>query len=151
MRAIGPLLLACLAWSKPVFAANDCYDPRPVAEFREVWAAPESSSTQFFLPSHSAFGTFLTPALASFRWDDTFRIQFQYDLPNGQVGIPYTVHRVEIVIGNYVRNLDFTGGCNGPGLSFFPRQNVELPAIKLPPELLQGGPHPLSIRVWGHL
>lgn len=91
--------------------------------------------------------------------DGQIQVSFDHHLPSNMVGLPYTVHRLEIQIGKdediekVVEIKDFTDDCKEAGLSFFPRQSSRLVPIKIPPRS-DGhlrGKEPVRIRVWGHL
>lgn len=75
-----------------------------------------------------------------------FRVRF--DPAFDGVSLPYNLYSVLIVRnGSVVAWWDYTNGCQGPGLSFFPGREILLPKVKL----IGGGADQLQIMVWGKL
>lgn len=160
MVRIPPLLLACVALALPLTAraVNDCHDIRPVLDYRAVWSFQEGINAHLPLPSRYDWGFIPTNARANFTpKGEELQVTFDLQLPPGQVGLPYTVHRLELQIGTgedrFVYVNDFTDGCINPGVSFFPGQTFYLTPLAVPARG-DGSPRanePVRIRLWGHL
>ena len=68
--------------------------------------------------------------------------------PTVELSVPYNLYAVMVLRNGAVEGWwDFTGGCNGPGLSFFPGREIRLPSVKMIGEK----PEQLQIMVWGKL
>ncbi len=75
-----------------------------------------------------------------------FRVRF--DPAFQGVSLPYNLYAVLILRdGEPVAWWDYTRGCAGPGLSFFPGREIHLPKVNL----VGGGAERLQIMVWGKL
>jgi hypothetical protein len=144
------IFLLCL-FSFPALAEGGCYDSEPVLERTEDWDLGSPAGSAFYLPTRGVFGGFETRAAAYLVWDGQLHIRFDHVLQPGQdFGLPYTVHRLEIAVGEEEPiDLDFTESCSGPGLSFFPFQVISLAPIKLRENLT--GSAAVRIRIWGRL
>ncbi len=75
-----------------------------------------------------------------------FRLRF--DPAFSGVSLPYNLYAVLIVQnGSVVGWWDYTHGCQGPGISFFPGREIALPTVKL----VGAEADQLQIMVWGKL
>jgi len=64
------------------------------------------------------------------------------------VSLPYNLYVLAFVLdGEMVGWWDYTRGCTGPGLSFFPGAEIRLPHVNL----VGDRPQKLQIMVWGRL
>lgn len=64
------------------------------------------------------------------------------------VSLPYNLYGVMVILnGEVVGWFDYTSGCQGSGISFFPGREIRLPDVKLPNAKLQH----LQVMVWGRL
>lgn len=76
------------------------------------------------------------------------RLTVGFDREFDGVSLPYSVYALLILRdGEVVMWWDFTHACQGPGLSFFPGKEIELPSLKL----VGDKPQKLQIMVWGRL
>jgi hypothetical protein len=150
MRFFSLAIAALLSLSVSAHAEDGCFDGAPIVDRTETWNFDSNPRSDFYLPTRNVYGIFPTHAAAHFSLleNGALAVAFDHELPPEMMGIQYTVHRLEIRIGDFVFNHDFTQGCTEPGLSFFPRESVEIPAIKLPSP---AGSSPVRIRIWGHL
>lgn len=74
------------------------------------------------------------------------KVRFKPDFDG--VSLPYNLYAVMIVReGEPVGWWDYTRACKGPGLSFFPGREIQLPKVNL----VGGGAERLQIMVWGKL
>ncbi len=74
-------------------------------------------------------------------------VTFRFDPAFDGVSLPYNLYSVLITNQNEVLGWwDFTYSCQGPGLSFFPGQEISLRPVKITGELPR-----LQIFVWGKL
>jgi hypothetical protein len=144
------LAFTILSLSSPAFAEEGCFDAEPVVDRTEVWDFGSNPRTDFYLPTRNVYGLFPTKAAAHFSLNESgaLNVLFDHHLPVDMMGIQYTVHQLELEVGDTTYRFDFTRGCTEPGISFFPRETAEIPAIKLP---IPAGAAPLHIRIWGHL
>jgi hypothetical protein len=150
MRFLSLALATILSLSTSALADDGCFDAEPVVDRTEIWDFTASPRSDFYLPTRNVYGLFPTRAAAHFSLNESgaLNVAFDHQLPPDMMGIQYTVHQLEVEVGGATFHYDFTRGCTEPGLSFFPRETAEIPAIKLP---LPAGNAPLRIRVWGHL
>lgn len=150
MRFPSLVLALLLGLPFSAYAEEGCFDAEPVVDRQETWDFAASPRSDFYLPTRNVYGLFPTRAAAHFSLNESgdLSVAFDHQLPPGMVGIQYTVHQLEIEVGGTTHLYDFTRGCTEPGISFFPRETAEIPAIKLP---LPEGTAPLRIRIWGHL
>jgi hypothetical protein len=140
-------------------AEEPCFDQNPVFDQTKYWNFQALSRWDFYLPSENINGPFKTRAAAHIRWDGSLNISFDHILPPEQVGLQYTVHRLQIEIGQvgsqdyFVFDQDFTQECTQPGLSFFPGETYELQPIYIPnlPAPTVNKILPIHVRTWGHL
>lgn len=153
-----PLLLF-LFGTGSVQAEDLCYDEAPSLEESGEWNFSALPRWDFYLPSKNIYGTFLTHAALHVQFQEKLLISFDHILPKNQVGLAYTVHRLRIEIGqpqsptHFLFDQDFTQGCTGPGMSFFPGESHYLPAVEVPFLPPQNGTEvlPVKIQSWGRL
>lgn len=142
-------------WSFGALAAEDCLSPTPSVERLQVWNLQKPNYAAFFLPSSNISGPYPTGAAIHLLWNQNLEVAFDFNLPPGQVSLPYTVYQLRLEIGEgdtkEVITQDYTNGCTEPGFSFFPGAVVRIPAIAFSntnPSTSMGTP--LRIQVWGH-
>lgn len=150
MRFFTLAMAALFCFSPSAQADEGCFDAEPVVDRLETWDFTASPRSDFYLPTRNVYGLFPTRAAAHFSLNESgaLAVAFDHQLPPEMMGIQYTVHQLEVEVGGAIFRYDFTRDCTEPGLSFFPRETAEIPAIKLP---LPAGAAPMRIRVWGHL
>lgn len=150
MRFLTLAIAALLSFPNSATADDGCFDTDPVVDRSETWDFSAAPRSDFYLPTRNVYGTFPTNAAAHFSLNEggALSVAFDHQLPPEIFGLQYTVHQLEVQVGGATFRYDFTRGCTEPGLSFYPRQTVEIPALKLP---LPAGTAPLHIRIWGHL
>lgn len=101
--------------------------------------------------------------LMSYRNDELHetRVQLRAEVKSGNVelkvgfdpkfdgvSLPYNLYAVLILRNGQTEQwLDFTNGCKGPGLGFFPGREIRLPTVKSIGE----SPEQLQIMVWGRM
>ncbi len=152
-------ILTLLLGTTSVSAEDLCYDEKPSLEQSGQWDFSTLPRFDFYLPSKNIYGSFLTHAALHLQFQDKLWISFDHILPKNQVGLAYTIHRLRIEIGqpdspsHFLFDQDFTQGCSGPGMSFFPGESHQLPAIEVPFLPPQNGPEvlPVKIQSWGRL
>lgn len=150
MRFLALAFAIFLSLSLSSHAEEGCFESDPVVDRQETWDFSASPRSDFYLPTRNVYGLFLTKAAAHFSVNESGALSVAFDhlLPPETFGLQYTVHQLEVEVEGATFHYDFTHGCTEPGLSFYPRETVEIPALKLP---LPAGSAPLRIRIWGHL
>ncbi len=79
---------------------------------------------------------------------DAVKMSVRFDPKFDGVSLPYNLFAILIIRdGEAAAWWDFTSGCTGPGVSFFPGQEIHLPKLKL----IGADPERLQIMVWGRL
>lgn len=153
-------LAALLLLPRPA-AADDtsCLPDRPVIDRLEIWDFSRVTVSDFYLPTRSAYQWHQTYAAAHLEFNKRMNVLFDYNAPNGMVGLEYNFYRVEIQVGQdydadrFVFTKDFTRDCQSPGRSIYPGQSMRLDPIKIPPRA-DGNPRGrelVRVRIWGHL
>jgi hypothetical protein len=101
------------------------------------------------LSSRNSQGDFLTHVIfEGTRTENELRLRVGFDPAWEGVSLPYNLYAVMVIAnGESVAWLDFTNGCQGPGISFFPGRTLDLPVVKL----LGVSGQKLQIMVWGKL
>lgn len=92
---------------------------------------------------------FQTPMRLDGSYDETTKqLNMKLKFDSDGVSLPYDLYAVMVFQDDsLVAYWDFTEGCKGPGLGFFPQQTFKFPAVKLHGT----GTHPLRVLVWGRL
>lgn len=156
MRILCLILLCFL--SAPA-QAEECLDSfYLVADQSAQWDLSRAGRLDFFLPTYSGNGPYLTAAAAHYAWKGPqLHIEFDFKLPPGQVSYPYNIYKLSVELGNegerdyYKFELDYTNGCQQGGKGIFPGQHIEVPKVLLPPRD-NGSPRGLEnvrVKVWG--
>jgi hypothetical protein len=136
---------------------EECFGEDPVHRSAYNWDLSQNARADFYLPTSNTFGSFQTAAAAHFEWNGALEISFDYQLPPGQVGLAYNVHRLVVEVGEgddkFTADLDFTAGCTDVGRSFFPGESLKLFPIKVPPrgDGRPRGEEAVRVQLWGHL
>lgn len=93
----------------------------------------------------------LVPARVLFEGEtvgEAIKMTVRFDPKFDGVSLPYNLYAVLVIRdGETAAWWDFTSACTGPGISFFPGQEIHLPKLKL----IGAEPERLQIMVWGRL
>lgn len=123
-------------------------------EFTSLQVVDTSVSTHSFeyvLSSINSSGPFASKVRLSGTYDaeaQALRLNAHFDKKFDGVSLPYNLYSVLILQnGNVVGWYDFTSGCEGPGVGFYPGQDFNLPTTKLQ----KSSTNKLQIMVWGRL
>jgi hypothetical protein len=144
--------------SLPAFGAESCYDSRPVVDIQADWDFTAAPQADFYLPTRTVYGGYLTWAAAHLRWDGRLETMFDFQPPQKEaLSLPYTVYRLQLQVGKdgdsdgFLYDNDLTRNCTGPGRSLFPGDVLRLPAVQVPSHKdgTPRGLEPLRIRIWG--
>lgn len=115
------------------------------------WLAGGSDSKSFASPILIEKSGKLSPSRVLFVGETiggAVKMSVKFDPKFDGVSLPYNLYAVLIVRdGEPAAWWDFTSGCTGPGISFFPGQEIHLPKLKL----IGADPERLQIMVWGRL
>ena len=150
MRTLAWLFLFFLpTWAQ---AGDECYRDHLVVDRTQVWELNKPQDWKFRLPTRHPQKPFLTFATANFYWDANQSLLSALKFETDLVSLPYNVYRLDIQMGEgenaVVQSWDFTGNCQGPGLSFYPGAKIDLPVMKGPPPV---GTSKIRVRIWGVL
>ncbi len=147
------ILLSLLIGANVARAQSSCL-PMYTAAQDLVAVDPNVSGVQFksALFSERADGLFPTKVQVEGQMTDEkdphFALKVRFDPAFGGVSIPYNLYAVMIVKdGDPILWMDFTKGCKGTGISFFPGAIIDAGRVKLP----AGGASKLQIMVWGRM
>lgn len=118
-------------------------------DFTALQAVETESEFKHLLVSRNSQGDFRTRVILEGRQEDgALKMRIGFDPAWGGVSLPYNLFAIMVIAeGKPVGWLDFTGTCQGPGISFFPGRTIDLPEVKL----LGGSKQKLQIMVWGKL
>jgi hypothetical protein len=75
-------------------------------------------------------------------------LSVRFDPNFNGVSLPYNLYSVLVIRDGEVMSwMDFTKQCQGPGIGFYPGQEVHLPLLKFD----GGDAHKLQIMIWGRI
>lgn len=118
----------------------------------ELVQASKLEARVFGLDSENASGRFRTKAQLrlspSAEKPGVLQVSVQFDPAFEGVSLPYNVYSLLLVLdGQVVGWWDYTDGCRGPGLSFFPGAQIRLGTLNV----VGDQPQKLQIMLWGRL
>lgn len=154
MGWLRALLLASIGlWSGTLMARLSCLPDFNSLQILQVidLAQAQTQTITYPLKSMNAHGLFETRAqlemmVQAENWILDFKVLF--DPKFGGVSLPYNVYALLVIQGGQVISWqDFTGGCRGPGIGFFPGQVVQLPKVKL----IKSNSNVIQVMLWGRL
>jgi hypothetical protein len=151
MKWLGPLLIA--ASSATAFGQTSCLPSFTALQTVEVLSSTSSSEIWRPLLTQAASRELVSTKARLHLWRSAevsgeLNMSFQFEPGFEGVSLPFNVYAVSVIVdGQPWTWLDFTRGCEGPGLSFFPGAEIRLPSVKL----IGDKPQKLQIMVWGRI
>lgn len=132
-------------------AETSCLPEFTAVQVVEVVSALDQPGVtrSFPLKSENARGRFSTKAILNVttRGRD-LELETRFDPSFEGVSLAFNLYALQVIRdGEVVLWEDYTQGCAGPGLSFYPGRVVPLPTVKLPDDKR----HRLHILLWGRL
>jgi hypothetical protein len=151
---ILPLLIAGVAviWTGRASADGSCLPTYTALQALDVFTPGQDGEVVYRLRGQRDDTPFMTHVILRARTsaaDDTqVNLSTLFDPEFDGVSLPYNLYSALVLSdGEVAAWWDFTGGCKGPGLSFFPGREVRLPALKF----TDHKPHRLQIMLWGRI
>lgn len=146
----GLLFMGLAFWAGPLAAQHSCLPDFNALQVREVFDLNLAHNFSYPFQSVNARGNFTTHVQLRGKYGTDHKLQLEalFD-PNFQgVSLPYNLYAMLLVQnGSVVGWFDFTDGCQGPGIGFFPGQVIHLPRV----QLSGGGKAAVQIMIWGRL
>ncbi|HMN69543.1 MAG TPA: hypothetical protein PKC28_13465 [Bdellovibrionales bacterium] len=139
-------------WSLPIAAQTSCLPETLSGQFLETVDLGGASERVHSLKSVNMTGSFVTKVqmVAGYQGgaEPTLALRFRFDPAFDGVSLAYNLYAVLVLAdGQPAAWMDFTSGCTGLGIGFFPGREVAVPVVKLratPAARVQ-------IMVWGKL
>jgi hypothetical protein len=146
------VILAFLLSSTTVFAqSNSCLPPWNALQSVESFDVTHDYDFSHVLDTENASGRTPTKVVIDGHYSaQTHQLSMNthFDDKFNGVSLPYDLYAVLVIeSGEVVSWQDFTKGCVGPGVGFYPGQNFQIPYAKLKAT----GKDVIQIMVWGML
>jgi len=143
------LIVSMVLCIRPAYGQNSCLPDFTALQTMESLDPASPSNFVRSLISQRADGYFSTRVrLEGEPSGGALQLRVRFDPDFEGVSLPYNLYAVLVVEdGRILAWHDYTQGCKGMGLSFFPGRVISLPPIKL----VGVQPQRLQIMVWGRL
>lgn len=133
-------------------AESSCWPEFTALNVYETLDLNSSKDFRHALKSQNARGIYVTNVFLSAKQEHrSLALKFHFREDFDGVSLPYNAYALMVLIdGVPAYYQDFTEGCVGPGLGFYPGQIIELKAIPIDPSAGAGSAR-VQILVWGRI